>query len=671
MDLRRIDPISWYVGLVSSLGLCLFAALIFTGGGGIPRISLPIVLLGLVVLPSELLTIKIPRRGEEEEITTSTTFVYALLLVGGVWLTVIAQAVASVITDAILGKPLWKTAFNVAQYTISIAAAGMTLSVFSGVPREGAIPFVAADLPAILAAAVVFFLTNNTLAGSALALAQKIPARAYLKRDFGFQASTNGLLLAMAPLVVGAAEFNLALLPLFALPLIAIHRGGKQAVLSEHRALHDSLTDLPNRTLYRDRVQQALELAQRDSVRLAVMIMDIDRFKEINDTLGHHCGDELLVEVAARLKSILRDSDSVARLGGDEFAILLPGFAAASAAETVPRKILQSLEEPFMLRDLTLSVGASIGVALFPEHGEDVDTLMQRADVAMYVAKDSHSGYQIYSARQDRHSRSRLELASDLRSAIQDFSLTLVYQPKTSIFSGDVVGVEALSRWNHPVLGQVPPDEFIQLVEQTGLIRLFTMHVLDQALQQCGRWQLEGHALNVAVNLSMRSLLDLKFPRDMSNLLTKWKIDPGMLTLEITEGTIMADSARAIKVVRELDAAGVRLSIDDFGTGYSSLSYLKRLPVDEVKIDKSFVLGMTKDENDFIIVRSTIDLGRNLGLDVVAEGVENEEILKHLSSLGCDIAQGFHISRPLPTEEFTDWIMERKQVAMLSAAAID
>jgi diguanylate cyclase (GGDEF)-like protein len=433
----------------------------------------------------------------------------------------------------------------------------------------------------------------------------------------------------------------------------------RQAELNQHQALHDALTDLPNRTLFHDRVQQALTSARREHVPAAVMIMDLDRFKEVNDTLGHASGDELLKQVGVRLSRTLRESDTVARLGGDEFGVLLPKVLDAEAAVAVARKLRTTLEEPFTIHGLALQMEASIGIALFPDHGTDVQSLLQRADVAMYVAKEHPAGCEVYTRERDDYSPDRLTLLTELRRAIDRGELVLHYQPKADLRTGDIHGVEALVRWNHPERGMIPPDEFIPAAQKTGVIGPLTMFVLDEALRQCRTWALQGMELCVAVNLTTRNLLDVHLPDTIGELLARWEVPARLLELEITESTILADPVRAMQILSRLDAMGIRLAIDDFGTGYSSLAYLKRLPVDELKIDKSFILGMEDSENDAVIVRSTIDLGRNLGLRVVAEGVESGKAWSRLSQLGCNVAQGYYLSRPVPAAQLTDWLLER------------
>ena len=418
-----------------------------------------------------------------------------------------------------------------------------------------------------------------------------------------------------------------------------------------HQALHDALTELPNRTLFHQRVQRAIAGAEQSGGHVAVMLIDLNRFKEVNDTLGHHNGDLLLQDFSRRLMRSVRPGDTVARLGGDEFAIVVPKVADAAGAERVATRVLRALVDPFSVSDLNLDVDAAVGIALYPEHGRDPASLLQKADVAMYAAKGGQSGYELYSPETDRYSPRRLALVGELRSAASRGQLRVHYQPKSDLRSGRVTGLEALLRWEHPTHGWIAPDEFIPMAEQTGSIRALTSFVLEEALVQCGNWRRAGLNLGMAVNLSVRSLLDTELPDEVARLLEETGVPPHLLTLELTESSVMADTMRTAEVLSRLSFLGVQLSIDDYGTGYSSLSHLRGLPVDEMKIDKSFVVRLGSDGSDDVIVRSTVDLGHNLGLRVVAEGVEDERSWQRLRDLGCDTAQGYFLSRPLPADE--------------------
>jgi diguanylate cyclase (GGDEF)-like protein len=433
------------------------------------------------------------------------------------------------------------------------------------------------------------------------------------------------------------------------------HKGAEERL--RYLAQYDPLTNLPNRNLLYESLEHAFASHRQENKPLALMLIDLDHFKEINDTMGHQMGDFLLQQVGSRLQSALRDSDTVARLGGDEFGVLLPGLDEKSAI-LAAHKLLKILEPPFHIGELTMNARASIGIAFFPKHGAERDTLMRRADIAMYLAKGSASGYAIYSPERDPYSPERLALMAELHSALDNNQLFLAYQPKINLETATITGVEALARWQHPKFGLVPPDQFIPMAERTGFIKSLTLWGLEAALTQSRSWLQHGFTVPVSVNLSPRILHDGSFPERIEELIERHGIAPEQLELEITEGVIMADPAHALDILGRISRMGVTLSIDDFGTGYSSLGYLKRLPVDAVKIDKSFVIHLTEDEDDAQIVRSILDLAHNLGLKVIAEGVESRAVWDRLRALGCDEAQGYYMSRPLAAPEMTKWLCE-------------
>ncbi len=423
------------------------------------------------------------------------------------------------------------------------------------------------------------------------------------------------------------------------------------------QARTDSLTGLGNRRALHDRLGLGMRADPPDA--LAVLLVDLDHFKEVNDALGHHVGDELLRQIGPRLDAVLGSSDLLVRLGGDEFAIVLRSDST-STPERAAQQVLDELSKPFLLDDVTLSVGASIGIATCPQDATDVNELIRRADVAMYAAKADGGGVRHYEPARDPYTRERLSMIEELRAAIDNDELCVHYQPQCAVATGVVVGVEALVRWQHPVRGLLFPDQFLRLVEQTGLMPALTVAVLERAVQQCVRWRGDGIDVGVSVNVSASSLLDERLAGQVSLLLAKYGLPPCALTLELTESTLMADPDRCRATLSQLSETGVLLSIDDYGTGYCSLSYLQHLPVDELKLDRSFLADLTSGHNP-AIVRSTVDLAHALGLRIVAEGVESEPSLELLRQFGCDTAQGFHLSRPRPAHEITRWLHENPQ----------
>jgi len=441
-----------------------------------------------------------------------------------------------------------------------------------------------------------------------------------------------------------------------AIASIVIRHATRQTRLLQHQAMFDALTDLPNRLLYADRLQQTILIARREKQAFALMAVDLDRFKEINDTLGHQVGDQVLQQAAVRMHGCLRESDTVARMGGDEYAILLPTTMQTDGAALVAQKLLKAMKAPLSIGDHRVDMDASLGIALFPEHGNNADELMRRADAAMYQAKRAHSGWNIYNAGLEERDQRTLQI--DLRLAMAKHELVLHYQPKIDLDTNRVSGVEALVRWQHPQLGLLPPDRFIPLAEQTGLIRALTEYVLREALRQYQVWAQTGRDLPVAVNVSAVNIQDQDFPDQVAKLLEEFGTPPSRLELEVTETAIMTEPARAAACIMKLNALGVSVAIDDFGTGYSSMAHLKDMLIGKIKIDRSFVRDMAVSHNDAVIVRSTVDLGHNLGLKVIAEGVEDQTVWQKLKELGCDSAQGYHMGRPMPPEKLIEWLQQ-------------
>ena len=433
-----------------------------------------------------------------------------------------------------------------------------------------------------------------------------------------------------------------------------LDRTREQAADARHQSLHDALTGLPNRLHFHERLAERLATGGG----AAVLLLDLDRFKEVNDTLGHDNGDALLCEVGGRIRSVLRANDLVARLGGDEFAILLPDVQGPEAATSVARSVVDVLERPFTIGDVTVGVGASIGVVLAPLHGNDGTALLQRADVAMYTAKADQSAVELYDLERDVHTTQRLGLVGELRQAIADGGLDVAFQPQIDLATNRVLGAEALVRWTHPTLGFVPPDDFIPVAEQAGLIGGLTRVVLGRALAECARWrQLPGAGdLRMSVNLSARSLLSATLPDEVTAALAEAGLPASALCLELTETSVMLDPRRTIPTLHKLRALGVTIAVEDFGTGHSSMAYLKQLPIGEIKIDKSFVMNMAEDRFDEAIVCSIIDLARHLLVPVVAEGIEDLAIADRLRAAGCAFGQGYGFGRPMPAPQFTEWL---------------
>jgi len=474
------------------------------------------------------------------------------------------------------------------------------------------------------------------------------------------QAGRKGLLPVIGVLQLVLLTLYLSLFPLLR-RVTARLRGQVEQI--EKLALYDALTGLANRRLFHDRLEQAFLSAQRNGAGFSLMLLDLDRFKEINDTLGHQTGDAVLEHLAERLKGVARASDTVARLGGDEFALVLLGAQDGATALFVAERIRRALEEPFVLADdLTLQLETSIGIAIFPRHGEDAEQLLKRADIALYASKDTHAPV-VYASEHDQHSCDGLELVAQIRNAIDNGELVVHFQPEVDLQSGETRRLEALVRWNHPERGLLLPEAFIPLARQSALVRPITRYVLDVALGQCRAWQDAGIDVGVAVNLAGRDLSDSRLEEEVSEALRRWKLQPELLELEIPESAVISERERIQKMLTRLNERGVRVAIDDFGSGYASLSHLKQLPVDVLKIDKSFVQNIGTDEEDEAIVRSTIDLAHSLGISVVAEGVESEDVLQRLRALGCDVAQGFCLARPAAAANVTEWLVGRKAAA--------
>ena len=597
-----------------------------------------------LILVGELMPVDVPRRDGRDRVTISGAFAFAVLLLFGLLPALLAYAGASAIADLVGRLSPLKVAFNAAQYALAVAGAGAAMELLG---QQLPVDTINGALIEALAAAGAFFVINHVLAGIAAALLIDEPPARYLLADLPFQILTAGFVLALSPVVVASYEASIVLVPLCLLPTLAIYAGARQAIRDAHRAMHDALTDLPNRLLLRERLDRALARAESTDGEVTLMIVDLDNFKAVNDTMGHAYGDRLLQEVTRRLSDSLSPDDLLARLGGDEFAVLPAHTASEQDGRRVAQGLVDALQESFELDGIVLDVRASVGVARFPEHASTADNLLRKADVALYSSKASQQPVEFYAPNQDHYTVDRLLLAGQLRRGLEADEIVLEYQPKFSLTGGRPTGVEALARWEHPELGRIGPDGFIPLAEQSGLVNRLTDVVMGVAIAQVADWRRNGLDLRVSVNVSPRSLLDPALPRRIGEMLRSHEVPPHQLQLEITESRPVPSGRAAQLVIEELQTMGISLAIDDFGTGFSSLVQLQRLPVDEIKIDRSFVANMGNSASDAAIVQSTIDLARNLGLSVTAEGVETQLVARQLADMGCGMAQGFGLCRPV------------------------
>ncbi|MFF5634534.1 putative bifunctional diguanylate cyclase/phosphodiesterase [Streptomyces sp. NPDC012825] len=544
---------------------------------------------------------------------------------------------------------------------LGVGAAALVLALFGDVPTVERpwqpLDWTIGDLPEIVLAAATYLVVTRLLLWYTLApRGRGLPtaARTALLR----QGLVAVALLGIAPLICAVAASHPVLLPLFAVPLIALDSTLWIARARAEEQLRDPLTGLPNRQWLLERAWTALEDAEGQGARAALVLIDLDRFRSVNDTLGHLAGDRLLLQIADRLRLALPRGAEAARLGGDEFAVLLPTADSTTSAQRVARHLVAELSSPLDLDGLTLVLEASAGVAVFPDHALDAEGLLRRADVAMYQAKRDRTGVEVYESKRDSNTPDRLGLLGDLRRALDAHEVQLHYQPKVR-FDGQVAGLEALVRWVHPERGKVPPDEFIAIAESSGLMPHLTEYVLETALAQVARWRAQGLDVPVAVNVSPRDVHTPGFAGAVAARLARHGVPAGSLQLEITEHVLLEDPQRAADTLNGLTGHGVKMSLDDFGTGYSSLVHLRRLPVSELKIDRSFVARLAVDTEDAEIVRCTVDLAHSLGLLVVAEGVEDDETWERLRDLGCDAVQGWLVAAAMPPGEATAWLLAR------------
>ncbi len=594
-------------------------------------------------------------------VALSTTFVFPVLLHFGLLPAVLLHALATVLAGLVEHKALWRTMFNVGQYSLSAAAGWAVLAAFGQMPTllDTWTPTTLSDLAIIVVVAAACFLVNDALVATAIGLIEGTSPWTAFMADLRFQFLVSSAQYGLAPLVVVLMEHAPVYVALTVVPMYAIQRSAAASLRSEHLAQHDDLTGLANRKMLVTEATAAINQSLRTGEPCALFLLDLDRFKEVNDVLGHPVGDQVLRTVAQRLEHTLRPGDLVARLGGDEFAVLVRQVRDADAAVTIAQRVRAALDVELVIDGQLIDLEGSVGVALVPEHASEYELLFSRADVAMYLAKADRTGVEVYDSNRDENSTSRIGMISGLRNAIEQGEIELHYQPKARLTDQQVTGVEALVRWNHPVRGLVPPDEFIPIAEQSGLMHRLTDLVLDLALTQVGEWRRGGMTVPVAVNVSFRDLLDSTMPARLQHTLDRHGVDAEMLTLEITERVLTADMDRARLTLNALRDLGVRLSLDDFGTGWSSLRLLRELPLAEIKIDRSFVSRAAVVEEDAVVVRATTRLAHGLGLHVVAEGIETAVTWAAITEMDCDTAQGWHLARPMPAAQATQWLAGR------------
>ncbi|MCU1656920.1 MAG: GGDEF-domain containing protein [Pseudonocardiales bacterium] len=647
----------WYVSVVVGWSLMILAGY-EVATASVSRFGPALAMTAVLLLVLELLPLVQGRGHDPQGVVMSTAFVCAMLLIWGVWPAIVMVAIAAIAADLRVGKQWWKVLFNAGQYTVSVAS-GYLVMLLVGVTPSLEHPlgtFRLGDLSWVCVVWVVYFAVNLGLVAGVLSSGGSF--RSALVDDFANYTAMTFAVLALSPLVVVMAQHAWAFLPLLLIPLVLLYNTAQMSLSREHEATHDALTGLSNRTALQFALLDAFNSYARDGKPFGLFVIDLDDFKRVNDSLGHQIGDHLLVRVAERLRMSVRPTDHVARLGGDEFAVIVLD-AHESEVRAIAGRIRESLVEPIELRGLMLDVELSIGIAICPDHGTDGDTLLRHADVAMYVAKESRAGIETYSAECDRNSIDQLGLLGELRQALDDHALELHYQPKQSTRDCSTLGVEALVRWRHPQRGFVPPDEFIPLAERSGIMPLLTERVVTLALDQMARWRELGMTVPVAVNVSPTDLVGHRLTDLIASGLRHRGLPAELLQLEITERIVAGDAEETNAVLSRLRALGVSISLDDFGTGYSSLVRLQSLPVDELKIDRIFVSAMARSPEAAGIVRAVIDLAHVLGLPAIAEGVETEEEWQLLYSLGCDGVQGWHVAKPMPHDQATEWVRAR------------
>jgi diguanylate cyclase (GGDEF)-like protein len=650
--LRRVQPTRFgaWVVLVLLAGVVLLAA----AAGRLPSVwgtvDATFLLLAALLVAAELRPVSLPRSGgEQESISLSGAFACALLLHYDWSLVLAIHALASVLDDGRDQVPWWKAGFNVGQYSVALAAGAWTMSSLGHGPLGD--PDVVPPVVVALLACGVFFLLNTALPGIAISLQGATPVLRSLRDDLPLQWHANGVVIAMAPLVVAVANDSLWLVALLVAPVVAVHRGARSAFERDHLSLHDPLTGLPNQVAFRQRLVAQLDEAAHSDRHVAVLVLALDHIGDVSNTLGPSAADDLLQQVARRLEASVPDGAVLARVQAGGFVVAVPDLESPWEANACAESLLQQFSAPYAFAESAFALRASIGLTVAPLHGTDPEQLVQHAEVARDLALRSRTGLEVYSADRNAFTERRLAVLRGLGPALRRREMTVHFQPQADVATGAVLGYEALLRWEHPALGTVAPDEFVALAEHAGMKREITEFVLDESLHHLADWRRQGSRATVSVNVSASVLQDLDLPGRVARRLALWGVPSSALVLELTETAVMSHPQRCQQVMRELRALQVGLSLDDYGTGYASLAYLTTLPVDELKIDKRFVLGMVSDPVDRVVVRSTVELAGQLGLRVVAEGVEDEESAALLREYGCRVGQGWHYGRPVPPQE--------------------
>ena len=656
------SPLWIHMTSVTLVGAVVFAGSVIHMLHLGPLVKLPVfwVVVGMVVL-GEIWPIVTPGRSSLEAPLASVTFSFAALIAWGLAVAVLLQATATLLTFLCRRKAPQRAAFNAAASTLGLWAGGVVLFAFRGRIHPGTTwKLTGQDLGKVMLAAAACFAVSYVLVGVAIALHSRAPVGKTLLKALPYQAFVSLVLFATAPLVaVVIADRSALLVLLFGFPLAAIYVNAAISVQREHQAHHDELTGLANRKMLMLRLDRTLAEATRSDTKVGFLLLDLDRgLKEVNDTLGHAVGDRLLRLVAHRLTHSVRPGDLVARLGGDEFAVLLPAVKEAAAAREVAARLRAAVAEPIRLEGMSFVIEVSIGIAMFPDDATADELLVQRADVAMYLAKQRRSGVERYVADLDRNSPARLALFGEMRRGLDRGELELHYQPKVYLADNRAAGVEALVRWRHPVRGMLSPADFIPVVQQSYLMREVTAFVIETVIAQAALWRQSGLDLQVSLNLSGRDLLDTGLADLVEQCLNRHHVPPDTILLEIDERVLTSEPAHSVATAEALADIGVGLSLDDFGTGYSSLLRLKRLPFSEIKVDSSFIGRMLESPDDEVVVRSILDLAAALGIRSVAEGVESAEVATALLAMGCVAAQGFHFARPMNAASATAWLAE-------------